>query len=170
VGSGNTLRYGLRRWRFETPPGRRVVIGKQAAPVWVPPEWHYAELAAANGWTPPAARADRPVPLGDGARLVVRGTRVGVVERDGAFEALPTDEEIVFGGTLYMPPTSTANRRVPGQLGAYRLDLGDGFLIHGTPNEATVGTASSHGCVRLAGDALAWVFAHVPVGTVVTIR
>jgi lipoprotein-anchoring transpeptidase ErfK/SrfK len=33
-----------------------------------------------------------------------------------------------------------------------------------------VGTASSHGCVRLTGDALAWVFAHVPVGTVVTIR
>ena len=55
-------------------------------------------------------------------------------------------------------------------LGAFRLDLGDGFLIHGTPNEGTVGTASSHGCVRLAGDALAWVYANVPVGAAVVIR
>ena len=69
-----------------------------------------------------------------------------------------------------MATLGTADRRIPGQLGAYRLELGDGFLIHGTPFESTVGTASSHGCIRLAGDALAWVYTNVPVGAEVVIR
>jgi hypothetical protein len=170
VGTGDSVRYGARTWRFDTPPGRRTVRAKQAAPVWVPPEWHYAELAAKRGFTLRHLREGRAEALTGGRRLVVRGGRVGVVARDGAYAALPADQEIVFDGVLYVPPFGTANRRVPGQLGAYRLDLGDGFLIHGTPVETTVGTPSSHGCIRLAGDALAWVFAHVPVGTAVDIR
>ncbi len=170
IGTGATLRFGARRWRFATPPGRRVVRGKQAAPVWVPPEWHYAELAARRGYALHHLRPDRPAPLGRGRRLVVRGGRVGVAAAGGGFRALPADEEIVFGRTLYVPPLGTANRRIPGQLGAYRLDLGDGYLIHGTPDEGSVGTPSSHGCVRLAGDALAWVYRHVPVGAPVEIR
>jgi hypothetical protein len=170
VGSGDTLRYGPRTWRFETPPGRRVVRGKQAAPVWVPPDWHYAEMAASNDLALRHLRPGRPEPLGDGGYLVVRRGRVGVLEADGTFEALPVDEEIVVGDTLYVPPLGTVNRRIPGQLGAYRLDLGNGYLIHGTPNDDSVGVATSHGCVRLRGDALAWVFTHVPVGASVTIR
>jgi lipoprotein-anchoring transpeptidase ErfK/SrfK len=170
IGTGETLRFGARRWRFDTPAGRRVVLGKQEAPVWVPPDWHYAELAARRGYRLVHLSADRAVPLGRGRRLVVRRGRVGVAAPGGAFAALPADEEIVFGRTLYVPPYGTANRRIPGQLGAYRLDLGDGYLIHGTPNEGTVGTPSSHGCVRLAGDALAWVYRHVPVGAAVLIR
>jgi hypothetical protein len=170
VGTGDSLRFGTRVWRFATPVGRRVVLGKQAAPVWVPPEWHYAGLAAARGYTLRHLRAGRAEPLGGGRRLIVRGGRVGVVNRAGAFTPAPTDNELVFGNTLYVPPFGTENRRVPGQLGAYRLDLGDGYLIHGTPDETTVGTPSSHGCVRLAGDALAWVYAHVPVGAAVVVR
>jgi hypothetical protein len=170
VGTGDTVRYGARTWRFDTPPGRRTVLGKQAAPVWVPPEWHYAELAAKRGYTLRHLRVGRAERLDDGRRLVVRAGRVGVLARDGAYTALPTDREVVFGDVLYVPPFGTANRRIPGQLGAYRLELGDGFLIHGTPVESTVGTPSSHGCVRLAGDALAWVYAHVPVGAEVVIR
>jgi hypothetical protein len=170
VGTGDTVRYGDRTWRFDTPPGRRTVLGKQAAPVWVPPEWHYAELAAKRGYTLRHLRAGRAAALTGGRRLVVRGGRVGVVNRAGGYAALPTDEELLFDGVLYVPPFGTANRRIPGQLGAYRLELGDGFLIHGTPVESTVGTPSSHGCIRLAGDALAWVFAHVPVGAEVVIR
>ena len=170
VGTGDTLRFGNRRWEFSTPPGRRVVRGKQADPVWVPPEWHYAALALERGYTLRRLRVGRAEPLGGGRRLIVRGGRVGVVDRAGAFTAARTENEIVFGNTLYVPPLGTENRRVPGQLGAYRLDLGDGYLIHGTPDETTVGTPSSHGCVRLATDALAWVFAYVPVGAVVVIR
>jgi hypothetical protein len=170
VGSGDTLTHGARTWRFVTPAGRRVVLGKQAAPVWVPPDWHYAEVASRKGWALRHLAAGRAEPIGGGRRLVVRGGRVGVLDRRGDFEALPADEEIVFGRTLYVPPLGTANRRIPGQLGAYRLDLGDGYLIHGTTNEATVGTAGSHGCVRLGSDALAWVYANVPVGATVAIR
>ena len=170
VGTGDTLRFGNRRWEFSTPPGRRVVRGKQADPVWVPPEWHYAALALERGYTLRHLRVGRAEPLGGGRRLIVRGGRVGVVDRAGAFTAARTENEIVFANTLYVPPLGTENRRVPGQLGAYRLDLGDGYLIHGTPDETTVGTPSSHGCVRLATDALAWVFAYVPVGAVVVIR
>ena len=62
---------------------------------------------------------------------------------------LPLDEEVVFDDTLYMPPLGTKNRRIYGELGSYRLDLGDGYLIHGTPEESTVGDAVTHGCVRL---------------------
>jgi hypothetical protein len=170
VGTGDTLRFGKQRWEFSTPPGRRVVLGKQADPVWVPPEWHYAALALERGYTLRHLRAGRAEPLGRGRRLIVRGGRVGVVDRAGAFTPSRTENELVFGDTLYVPPLGTENRRVPGQLGAYRLDLGDGYLIHGTPDETTVGTPSSHGCVRLATDALAWVYAYVPVGTAVMIR
>ena len=170
VGTGQSLTFGARSWRFDTPAGRRRVLGKQAAPVWVPPEWHYVEVAHKRGFTLRHLRAGRPVALTGGRRLVVRGDLVGVVDRAGYFAALPADQEIVFDGVLYVPPFGTANRRIPGQLGAYRLELGDGFLIHGTPVESTVGTPSSHGCIRLAGDALAWVYAHVPVGAEVVIR
>jgi hypothetical protein len=170
IGTNATLAFGGRTWRFATPPGRRVVLGKQAAPVWVPPDWHYAEVAAKRGYRLVHLQAGRPVAIGAGRRLVVRGDRVGVVDRAGAFAPLPANEEIVFGGAVYVPPLGSANRRITGQLGAYRLDLGDGFLIHGTPYESTVGTPSSHGCVRLDSVALAWVYTHVPVGSTVTIR
>ena len=86
------------------------------------------------------------------------------------FQPLPEDEHVVFGDTLYVPPIGTRHRRISGQLGAFRLDLGDGFLIHGTPDERTIGTASTHGCVRLDAVALAWVYEHVPVGSTVVIR
>jgi hypothetical protein len=170
IGTSDTLAFGGRTWRFDTPTGRRIVVGKQATPVWVPPVWHYAEVAAKRGYRLAHLEAGRPVALGGGRRLVVRGERVGVVARDGSFAALPANEEIVFGGTVYVPPLGTANRRIPGQLGAYRLDMGDGYLIHGTPYESTVGTASSHGCVRLDSVALEWVYTHVPVGAAVTIK
>src|SRR5580692_10261196 len=32
-------------WKFETPRGRLVVQSKETDPVWVPPDWHYVEMA-----------------------------------------------------------------------------------------------------------------------------
>ena len=32
-------------WKFDTPRGRLVVIAKETDPEWVPPDWHYVELA-----------------------------------------------------------------------------------------------------------------------------
>jgi lipoprotein-anchoring transpeptidase ErfK/SrfK len=82
---------------------------------------------------------------------------------------LPPGEEIVFDGTLYVPPFGTANRRIPGELGRYKLDLGDGYLIHGTPDQSSVGTAATHGCLRLREADLRFVYERVPTGTAVYI-
>jgi hypothetical protein len=95
--------------------------------------------------------------------LVVRDSLVGLMLDDG-FAALPTDEHIVFDSTLYVPPLGTQNRRIDGELGRYQLDLGDGYLLHGTPRPETIGTAATHGCVRLYDEDLEWLFENVPVG------
>jgi lipoprotein-anchoring transpeptidase ErfK/SrfK len=43
------------------------------------------------------------------------------------------------------------------------------IYIHGTPQEQTIGTASSFGCVRMRSDDVIEVFDAVPIGTAVTI-
>ena len=45
VGSGRTLRGPDRSWTFQTPRGVTVVTAKEENPVWVPPDWHYLEVA-----------------------------------------------------------------------------------------------------------------------------
>jgi lipoprotein-anchoring transpeptidase ErfK/SrfK len=56
-----------------------------------------------------------------------------------------------------------------GTLGVNRLYLGDGYGIHGTDEPATIGTAASHGCVRLRNEDIETLFRIVPIGTVVYI-
>ena len=43
------------------------------------------------------------------------------------------------------------------------------IYIHGTPQERTIGTASSFGCVRMRSDDVIEVFNAVPIGATVTI-
>lgn len=64
-----------------------------------------------------------------------------------------------------VPPPNDPSRRVEGELGAYALDLGDGYLIHGTKNEKILGHAVSHGCVRLGAADLEKLYQTVPIGT-----
>src|SRR5688572_4799261 len=45
VGSGTLLRTAERAWLFQTPTGETHVVAKQIAPLWVPPDWHYMEVA-----------------------------------------------------------------------------------------------------------------------------
>jgi len=40
-------------------------------------------------------------------------------------------------------------REIVGELGHFRLDLGNGYLLHGTPYAKSIGAAVTHGCVRL---------------------
>jgi lipoprotein-anchoring transpeptidase ErfK/SrfK len=58
-------------------------------------------------------------------------------------------------------------RAVPDALGPYKLDTGDGYLIHGTNifNEESIGDAVSHGCVRMSNEDLEKLYPMVPVGT-----
>ena len=171
MASQETLSYAGRTWTFHTPKGARRVLQKQSDPWWTPPDWFYAETARRHELKIRYLAPGRSVTLAGGRRLVVRDSAVGLVlPGDPTFQPLPEDEHVVFGDTLFVPPIGTRHRRISGQLGAFRLDLGDGFLIHGTPDERTIGTASTHGCVRLDAVALAWVYEHVPVGTTVVIR
>jgi hypothetical protein len=169
VGMDRRLTFDGRSWTFRSPRGVRVVKGKSERDAWIPPDWHYAEVAREYHLRLARLPADSEVVLGDGNILTVRNGEAGIVRPDGSFSALPTDEEIVFDSTLYIPPMATQNRAVPGQLGEYQLDLGNGYLIHGTPEKESIGTASTHGCVRLGDEEIAWLFAHVPVGTPVYI-
>ena len=43
--------------------------------------------------------------------------------------------------------------------------MGDGYLIHGTNQDTSVGDAVSHGCVRMYNDDVARLYELVPVGT-----
>ncbi len=169
IGSGERLEHEGRVWTFETPRGRRRVLGREADPIWVPPDWHYVELARDSGFALQRLPTNRSVKLADGRRLVARGARIGLLDEKGKFEALPPDEEIVFDGTLYIPPLGTVNRKIRGELGPYRLDLGGGYLLHGTPYTESIGDAATHGCVRLADEDIAWLFMNVPEGTPVYI-
>jgi lipoprotein-anchoring transpeptidase ErfK/SrfK len=67
-----------------------------------------------------------------------------------------------------MPPMIPAGPSNPLGLRALRLDAA-GVLIHGTPEDSSVGHWASHGCIRMhESDAIA-LYPLVPVGTNVII-
>lgn len=66
-------------------------------------------------------------------------------------------------------PTSFAERVEKGALGEWALDLGDGYMIHGTLYERLIGRPVTHGCVRVGRDDLRRLVAAVGPGTPVYI-
>lgn len=169
VSTDETLEYAGRTWRFETPRGVRTVLGKRENPVWSPPDWHYAEMAREHSLDLAPMNPGKTV-LRDGRWLEVRNGEVGVYDPETReFALLPTDEHIIFDGTLFIPPVGSVNRRIEGQLGAHMLDTGNGFLLHGTPYKASIGTAATHGCIRLKDEDIKWLYEMIPVGTKVYI-
>ena len=66
-------------------------------------------------------------------------------------------------------PNSWNERVEEGVLGDYALDLGDGYLIHGTLFERALGLHVTHGCVRLGSKDLEAIFKTVKIGTKVYI-
>ncbi|MCU0634291.1 MAG: L,D-transpeptidase [Gemmatimonadaceae bacterium] len=170
VASGDSLRYGGRAWRFQLPRGRYQVRAKRADPQWRPPDWHYAEVAREHGLRlralPPGGHR-----LRDGRRLIVKDSVVALVpRRGGAAQPLPVDEHIVFDQTLFIPPLSAKNRHLDGALGAFALDLGNGYLVHGATDSSSIGAAVTHGCLRVGDDDLEWLYGHIDVGTQVHVR
>jgi lipoprotein-anchoring transpeptidase ErfK/SrfK len=75
----------------------------------------------------------------------------------------------VSGGTVIIPPYGSPQRRHKGVLGVAKLEMYDGYYFHGTENEASVGSAASHGCIRMLKDDVLWMYDNVPVGTPVYI-
>jgi lipoprotein-anchoring transpeptidase ErfK/SrfK len=172
IGMGKGFTWGDREYHFETPRGTRKVLAKAKDPVWIVPEWHYYEKAAKLSLDSVVRleRGDR-IQLSDSSYLVVMNEQVGRINHFDHFSPFTPGTEIIFDGVMYVPPQSTAQRRVPDALGPYKLDTGDGYLIHGTHiyNEESIGEAVSHGCIRMSNDDLARLYALVPRGTPVII-
>ena len=144
---------------FRTPIGRFRVQSKEENPKWVPPDWHYVEEAQKNGLS--IVHLERGQNIGG---LTVSGTEV----LDNGFP-LSEGSLIVRGGAVVIPPVGTRPRQFPDVLGTHRLNLGDGYALHGTQAVSQLGRNVSHGCVRLHNDDIATLFAMANVGDEVII-
>jgi lipoprotein-anchoring transpeptidase ErfK/SrfK len=174
VGSGKTLvKHGGRsEYKFDTPRGRLVVQSKEADPVWVPPDWHYLELARKKGLGLMKLTRGQSIPTTDGAVITVSGNDVVKRFPDGrevVFGLGQEGKEIVAGGNVIVPPFGTNQRKYVGVLGTHRLNLGDGYALHGTDAPASIGHAVSHGCVRLRNEDIDYLYSVVAPGTPVYI-
>jgi hypothetical protein len=172
TGTGKYLeRAGGSRWKFETPRGRLVVVRKDVEPAWVPPDWHYVEMARKQGKKLRRLERGDSIPLAGGAVIMVAGNEVVTRYPDGRAVPFEVNEgkEIIAGRELVMPPIGTNQRRYSGVLGVNRLYLGDGYGIHGTDVPSSIGRGASHGCVRVRNEDIETLFRIVPVGTPVYI-
>jgi hypothetical protein len=172
TGSGKELAGGSNgQWRFETPRGRLVVKAKDENPAWVPPDWHYVEQARKKGLGLIHLSPGQAIPSGDGVITTQNGE---VVKRYSNGQTVSLGEgkeghEIVAGGNIVIPPYGTSARRYMGVLGTRRLDLGDGYGIHGTDEPESIGHSVSHGCVRMRNEDVEKLYPMVAVGTPVYI-
>jgi hypothetical protein len=165
-----TLTYGGRNWSFETPRGVRKVLTKDKDPVWRPPDWHFAEVALEHNLKLRSLSHGQVIRLRDGTRLKIEGDEVGIIAPGSKeFQPLVLDMHVVFDNTLFVPPVDTKHRQIEGELGHFRLYLGDGYQIHGTPYANSIGSSVTHGCVRLHDEDIEWLYNNVPVGTKVYI-
>lgn len=171
IGMNAGFEYQGRKYHFATPKGRRTIIAKSPDPVWTVPEWHYYERAAKHDMEVAKLAWGDTIELADGTFLVAHDKAIGRINQFGNFAEFPAGVEIMFDGKVYIPPLDSRLRRVPDALGPYKLDMGDGYLIHGTHyyNEDSIGDAVSHGCVRMDNDDVTRLYKLVPRGTVVEI-
>jgi len=172
TGSGKTLvREGGGAYKFDTPRGKLVIRSKEEEPVWVPPDWHFEEQAHKRGLGMARLRPGQPLTLSDGSVLAISGDDVVRRDTSGRETVLAATDgrEIVADGKIVVPPVGTNQRKYKGVLGAYRLNMGDGYALHGTNQPASIGRAVSHGCVRLRNEDIERLYGMVSVGTPVFI-
>ncbi|HEX9985496.1 MAG TPA: L,D-transpeptidase family protein [Thermoanaerobaculia bacterium] len=170
TGKGHRLAVDGRTLVFETPTGKFRVKSKEENPMWVPPDWHYVEQARKNGMRVVRLNYQNQISLSTGEPVrkqssgvwswfegsggpVLRVKNNTVVADYGDYDReLPPGEMIYAGGAVVIPPVGTPQRKFDKVLGHYRLNLGDGYALHGTQETSKLGQSVSHGCVRL-GDA-----------------
>ena len=174
TGSGKTLVReggGDDVWKFETPRGRLSVISKEEDPVWAPPDWHYVEQARKRGASLVRLERGQSLASSDGSVVTVSGNEVVRRSADGSQTTLSATDgrEIIVDGKLVVPPLGTTQRRYEGVLGTRRLNLGNGYALHGTNQPDSIGRAVSHGCVRLRNEDIEKLYDMVTVGTPVYI-
>lgn len=187
TGKGTTLAVDGKTLVFDTPIGKLHIVSKEENPLWVPPDWHYVEEAKKNGMRVVHlnrgdtldARTGQPTRGNDegiwswfrgGSNTVLKVKGDTVVETDGTNEReLPPGQIFTAGDAVVIPPVDTKQRRFDKVLGKYRLELGDGYGIHGTDEPEKLGQSVSHGCVRLGDDDIARLYAMANVGDTVII-
>ena len=159
TGKNTELNVGGRTMVFRTPIGRFKILSKEENPLWVPPDWHYVEQARKQGLD--VVRLNRGDCISDvcaqGGDVYASGMKVD----PGSL--------IVRGGAVIIPPVGTSARAVPDVLGNYRLNLGDGYALHGTQEVSKLGQNVSHGCVRLDNKDIERLFQMANVGDEVVI-
>lgn len=149
VGRDTIFHYKDQAFDFSTPTGVHRVMGKEENPLWVPPNWHYYEKAVEKGLEVVYLAKNSRVELSDGTFIEVRDGDVGRINQFGNWWPFTAGGEIIFDDTIFIPPIGSPQRRIDEVLGTHRLILGDGYLIHGTPDEDSIGSYASHGCVRM---------------------
>jgi hypothetical protein len=159
TGKSATLKAEGRTMVFRTPIGRFRIKSKEQDPTWVPPDWHYFEEAQKRGMR--TVRLSRGQSIGG---LYVSGNNV---YSDGV--PLPPGQLIVRGGTVIIPPIGTRQRQFPHVLCTPRLNLGDGYALHGTQQVAQLGQSVSHGCIRLHNNDIERLYSMAKVGDEVII-
>jgi hypothetical protein len=174
TGSGKVLDAvgGQSRWKFETPRGRLVVQSTEEDPAWIPPDWHFVEMARKRGLGIVRLNRGQSISANDGSTITVEGTDMVRKYRDGRvvpIEPGVEGREVVAGGNIVIPPFGTNQRKYKGVLGTHRLNLGDGYALHGTDQPESIGRSVSHGCVRLRNEDIEMLYQMVPVGTPVFI-
>jgi lipoprotein-anchoring transpeptidase ErfK/SrfK len=159
TGKNTTLVTGGETKVFRTPIGRFRIRSKEENPMWVPPDWHYIEEAQNSGLR--AVRLDYGECIGD---LCARG-------REVYSNGWPVEggQLLVRGGAVVIPPVGTRARQFPEVLGTHRLNLGDGYALHGTQAVKLLGQNVSHGCVRLKNEDIAQLYQMASVGDEVII-
>ena len=189
TGKGTRLAVDGRTLVFNTPIGKFRVISKEENPVWVPPDWHYIEAARKAGMRvvrlnyggsidaytggPAGRRRDEGIwgwfgGGSSGPRLRVVGNTV-VKDYGDYHQELPHGEMIYAGGAIVIPPVGTPQRKFDKVLGRYRLNLGDGYALHGTQETRKLGQSVSHGCIRLADDDIERLYQMAKIGDEVII-
>jgi lipoprotein-anchoring transpeptidase ErfK/SrfK len=159
TGKNTTLFTGGETKVFRTPIGRFRVRSKETDPKWVPPDWHYIEEAQSSGLS--TVRLDHGECVAD---LCASGREV----YSNGFK-IEGGQLLVRGGAVVIPPIGTTARQFPDVLGTHRLNLGDGYALHGTQNVKQLGTNASHGCVRLKNEDISRLYEMASVGDEVII-
>jgi hypothetical protein len=70
---------------------------------------------------------------------------------------------------LPVPPENSSERFEFNVLGDYAMDLGRGYLIHGTLYQRFLGMPVTHGCVRLGDEELKIIYHNLTIGSKVFI-
>jgi hypothetical protein len=70
---------------------------------------------------------------------------------------------------LPIPSANDPSRWEEGTLGDYKLEIGDGFMIHGTIYKRRMGMSVTHGCIRLLDEDLEIVYKSMEIGSKVYI-